>query len=397
MIDTGLLKGDLESLKSKLKFRHSSVDLDYLSELVSKRSNLTRESEELKNKRNEISKKIGIARSTNQKADELLMKAASFAKEISSMEHNLSEINSEYKQLIDQIPNICDEDVPLGEDESSNVVVKMWGDELIKKDGKSHDELLKTNYLDSERAAKISGARFAVLRNRAATLERELANFMIREHISKGYEEISIPFLVKEKAMFNSGQLPKFKEDAYSFDAFYLIPTGEVSLVNLYSNEILDEKMLSKKLVCYSPCFRKESGSYGKDTKGLIRLHQFSKVELVKIVKPEESDNELDSLVADAESILQKLKLPYRVVLKCRGDTGFTASKTFDLEVWMPSQNKFREISSCSNTRDFQSRRSSIKFRRGKKNEYAHLLNGSGLAVGRTIAAIVENYQITND
>lgn len=402
MLDTKYIRNNIENIKKLFKAKRCNVDLDEFIKLDNRRVSLIKEIEELKNRKNIISKEIGILKSKNKdKNDDDNVSSKLFA-ESYELSNKIKSIDTELSCIIDNIkaqslsmPNIFDEIVPEGSSEEDNIVVKEWGTKPNIVNPLSHDELLsKEGTLESERAVKVSGSRFVVLRDKAATLERYLTNFMLEEHTKRGYEEFSLPILVKEESMLNSGQLPKFSEDAYkTTDGMYIIPTAEVALVNLYSKELFDSQELPKKLMAHTSCFRKESGSYGKDTKGLIRLHQFFKVELFKIVSSEDSNKELKELVLDAENILQKLGLAYRVVLKCKGDTGFTASITYDLEVWMPSQNRYREISSCSNTLSFQSKRASIKFKKDNKKEYVHLINGSGLAIGRTLAALIENNQ----
>jgi len=297
------------------------------------------------------------------------------------------------------VPNIPHESVPLGKDETENVEVRKWGEprqfDFVPMNHWDIGEMLEI--IDFERASKIAGARFSLLKGLGAKLERSLMNFMLDLNTSKGYKEVFPPLIVNRESMRGTGQLPKFTHELFviSDPEFYLIPTAEVPVTNIHRNEILSEKDLPIYYTAYTPCFRREAGSYGKDVRGLIRQHQFNKVELVKFVKPEDSYNELESLTKDAEDILQKLGLPYRVVALCTGDLGFAASKTYDLEVWLPGQQKYREISSCSNFTDFQARRANIRFKReGKKGtEFVHTLNGSGLAIGRTLIAILENYQ----
>lgn len=379
---------NLDNLKKKLRDRGSSLDVDEIYEKMREKNRILSEVEEKKNRKNIVSKEIGIKSREGAISKELLEEASLLSLEIKNQSEELESLDRVVNDLLLQVPNICEDEVPLGKGEENNIEIRKWGS-IGLLDGLSHEEL--TEGIDSARAVKISGSRFVVLKDKAAELERELANFMLRSNKAKGYREISVPLLVKSEAMFNSGQFPKFKEDAYSTnDDLHLIPTSEVALVNLFSKELLEKNIY---LTSFSNCFRRESGSYGKDTKGLIRLHQFPKVELVKIVKPSQSSRELELLVNDAEDILKLLEIPYRVVLKCVGDTSFTATKSYDLEVWMPSQKKYREISSCSNTKDFQSRRASIKILENGKKEYAHILNGSGVAVGRALAALIENSQ----
>ena len=319
---------------------------------------------------------------------------------IKKLEKELSAGNENLNEIVMRIPNLCDESIPVGLDETENREVRTWGE--IPDFGfkpKAHFEIgAELGILDLERAAKMSGARFVLLKGLGSRLERALINFMLDLHTQKhGYEEVLPPFLVNSATMTATGQLPKFEQDLFKVQGWdlYMIPTAEVPVTNIHSNETLAEKELPKKYVAYTPCFRSEAGSHGKDTRGIIRQHQFDKVELVKLTTPENSNNELESLLANAEEVLRLLKLPYRVVILCSGDLGFSATKTYDIEVWMPAQNKYREISSCSNFLNFQARRGGIRYRPAgkKKSELVHTLNGSGLAVGRTLAAILENCQ----
>ena len=396
MLNTKFVRENIDKLEDIFKNRNVEIDISAYKSLDIERRTLVQEVEALKQERNELSIKVGQMKSKGGDVSEILEGTSVVSNKIKQLDAILSELDEKTHFFASIMPNICDEDVPIGRTEDENVEVKKWG-EPRKFDFKvkSHEDILESlDMLDSKRASKMSGSRFIAMKGKGARLERSLINFMLDEHEKKDYIEISPPILVNEDAMFNSGQLPKFRDDAFiTTNHTFLIPTGEVPLVNLHAKEIFNEKDLPIKYTAFTPCFRKEAGSYGKDTKGLIRLHQFGKVELVQIVKPEDSEQSLQTMLGDAESILQKLNLPYRVVLKCTGDTGFTAVKTYDIEVWMPSQGKYREISSCSNTKDFQSRRAGIKFKRDNKTEFVHFLNGSGLAVGRTIAALVENYQ----
>ncbi|MGC8852437.1 MAG: serine--tRNA ligase, partial [Hydrogenobacter sp.] len=317
---------------------------------------------------------------------------------IEELETKLSFVESDMRNLMLRIPNIPHESVPIGEDEKDNVEVRRYGTPReFNFEPKPHWEIgEKLDILDFERGAKLSGSRFTVLKNMGAKLERALINFMLDMHAKKGYMEVLPPHLVKPEVLEGTGQLPKFEEELYKCerDNLYLIPTAEVPLTNLFRDEILREDQLPIYLMSYTPCYRREAGAYGKDIRGIIRQHQFDKVELVKIVKPEDSYEELEKLTQDAEDILKALELPYRVVLLCSGDLGFSSAKTYDIEVWFPSQNRYREVSSCSNCEDFQARRMNMRFKDSQgRNRYVHTLNGSGLAVGRTLAAILENYQ----
>jgi len=399
MIELRLLEKDFENTANKLKLK--GVDENLLSEikkLFEKKKELKREIETLQNKRNTLSKEIGkLIKENKEKAEEIKKEVSEIKKEIDLLNEKLKEIENELNNKALNIPNIPDSDVPIGKDENDNVEIKRVG-EIPKFDFeiKSHDELGKElNWLDFERGVKLAKSRFTVLKNEAARLERALINFFLDHNKEYGFEEVYVPFLVNSETMTATGQLPKFKEDLFKVEEedLYLIPTAEVPLTNLFRDEIISDLDKPIKLTAYTPCFRKEAGSYGKDTKGIIRQHQFDKVELVAITKPEDSDKVFEEMVECASKALEKLNLPYRQVMLCTGDLGFSAAKTIDLEVWIPSQNRYREISSISNTRDFQARRGKIRYKDGKKNRLAHTLNGSSLAVGRTLVAIMENYQ----
>jgi len=400
MIDLKLLEKDFENIAKKLKLK--SIDENILKEikiLFENKKKIQIELEQYQNQRNILSKQIGILIKDGKKE-----KAEEIKKEVSEIKNKIEELNSKLKQIEENlyskalnIPNIPDDDVPIGKDENDNVEIKRIG-EIPKFDFeiKSHDELgEKLGWLDFQKGVKLAKSRFTVLKNEAARIERALINFFLDHNRTYGFEEVYVPFLVNSETMTATGQLPKFKNDLFKIEGedLYLIPTAEVPLTNLFRNEIIDNLDKPIKLTSYTPCFRKEAGSYGKDTKGIIRQHQFDKVELVAITKPEESDEIFEEMVECASKALEKLELPYRQVMLCTGDLGFSAAKTIDLEVWIPSQNKYREISSISNTRDFQARRGKIRFKDGKKNRLVHTLNGSSLAVGRTLVAIMENHQ----
>jgi seryl-tRNA synthetase len=335
----------------------------------------------------------------NLRQKEINCQSKDIGNKIKEFDDRLRETEEKQEALISQLPNIPLENVPVGKDEKSNKEIMKWGEPgTFQYEPKPHWEIgPELGMMDFERASKMSGARFVVLSDRIARLERALINFMLDYQTEKnGYSEINIPYLVKRDTMFATGQLPKFEEEAYKTtpDDMFLIPTAEVFLAGMHKDEILEESELPKKYCAYSACFRREAGSYGKDVRGMIRVHQFDKVELVKYTKPEDSFNELEKLTNDAESILRELDLPYRKILLCTGDMGFGAAKTYDLEVWLPSYKSYKEISSCSNDTDFQARRANIRYRnKENKLEYLHTLNGSGLAVGRTLVAILENYQ----
>ena len=357
------------------------------------------EVESLKSKKNEASSLIGKLKREKKDASDLVSEMQEINENIKRLDEELTKVEERLTYLLYRIPNKLHSSVPFGKDEDENVEIRKWG-EPRKFDFpiKTHDELgVELDILDFERGAKLSGSRIKVYKKQAAKLERALINFMLDTHEKEGFTEIMTPKLAKREIMTGTGQLPKFEDDMYKIEGeeLFLIPTAEVTLTNLYNQEILEEEELPKYFCGFTACFRKEAGAGGKDLKGLIRQHQFNKVEMVKLVHPKNSYDELEHMVNCAENILQQLKLPYRVITLCSGDLGFSAAKTYDVEVWVPSQNKYREISSCSNTEDFQARRAMIKYRskEDKKSYFVHTLNGSGLAVGRTVVAIMENYQ----
>ncbi len=369
-----------------------------LVEIDERRRNLQQEVDALRAERNRLSKQIGQYKREGHDPSQLLAEVQEISEKVREAESLLKKIEGEWKVKLLLLPNLPHESVPVGKDEEDNQEVKRWGKiPAFEFQPRPHWEIGEgLGIIDFERAAKIASSRFVVLWKAGAMLERALINFMLDVHIQKhGYTEIFPPFLVNTQAMIGTGQLPKFYEDLYHCqDDLHLIPTAEVPVTNLHSGEILREEELPLRYVAYSACFRREAGSYGKDVRGLIRQHQFNKVELVKFTRPEDSYQELETLLQDAEEILQLLELPYRVVVLCTGDLGFAAAKTYDIEVWIPSQNRYREISSCSNFEDFQARRANIRYRlRSGGLGYVHTLNGSGLAVGRTLVAILENYQ----
>lgn len=375
------------------------LNLGQFLEMEDRRRQLLREVEELRNKRNVVSEEIGRLKREKKDAPALLNEMKGVSEKIKELDETLREIEEKETIFLRYIPNIPHESVPVGKDETENVMVRTWGEPReFDFPPLNHWDIAEThNIIDFDRASKIAGARFSLMKGYGARLERSLMNFMLDSNTSKGYTEVFPPILVNRESMTGTGQLPKFEAELFRIadPEFYLIPTAEVPVTNIHRNEILSESDLPIYYTAYTPCFRREAGSYGKDTRGLIRQHQFNKVELVKFVKPEDSYNELERLTNDAEDILQRLGLPYRVVALCTGDLGFSAAKTYDLEVWLPGQQKYREISSCSNFEDFQARRANIRFKReGKKGtEFVHTLNGSGLAIGRTVVAILENYQ----
>jgi seryl-tRNA synthetase len=400
MIDLKLLERDFENVTKKLKLKGINENLlKEIKQLFSKKKELKTRLDKLFEKRNMLSKQIGnlVKEGKKQEAENLKKEVAALKEEIEKLNTKSKQIETELENKALNIPNIPDDDVPIGKDENDNVEIKRWG-KIPEFDFeiKPHDELgEKLNWLDFKKGVKLAKSRFTVLKSDAARLERALINFLIEHNREYGFEEVYVPFIVNRETMTATGQLPKFEEDLFKIEGeeLYLIPTAEVPLTNLFRDEIIEDLSKPVKLTAYTPCFRKEAGSYGKDTKGIIRQHQFDKVELVAITRPEESDKMFEEMVECASRALEKLNLPYRQVMLCTGDLGFSAAKTIDLEVWIPSQNRYREISSVSNTRDFQARRGKIRFKDGKKNRLVHTLNGSSLAVGRTLVAIMENYQ----
>ena len=400
MLDLKFVRSNLDLVSDMLKDRGYDLDLSRFQSLDEKRRSILASLEELRHRRNKVSDQIAVMKKAGEDTSSLISEMKTVSKEIKEIEAELPEIIDQLNQLLMLVPNIPHESVVVGKRADDNPVVRTWG----KIRDFDHDPLPhweigeRLNILDFSRAAKIAGSRFSLQRGLGAALERALINFMLDIHTKHhGYIETLPPFLVNSVSMTGTGQLPKFREDLFKVDGWdlFLIPTAEVPVTNIHRDEILSFDELPIRYVSYTPCFRSEAGSYGKDTRGLIRQHQFNKVELVKFCCPEDSDQELESLTADAEEILQRLELPYRVVSLCTGDLGFSAAKTYDIEVWLPAQQLFREISSCSNFTDFQARRTNIRFRRkrGGGTELAHTLNGSGLAVGRTLVAILENYQ----
>jgi seryl-tRNA synthetase len=403
MIDIKLVKKEPERVKELLSRRDEAyvAKVDELLAVDSERRALITKVEELKAKRNKLSKEIGKLFKEGKREEGLKLKeeVERTSERIVSLEKELAETERKFERLILSIPNLPHPSVPVGEDEEDNVVLRYWGEKPeFSFEPLPHWDIAKgLDILDFERATKLAGSRFVIYKKWGAKLERALINFMLDLHTNEhGYEEIIPPFLVNTKTMTGTGQLPKFEEDLYKIkdEDLWLIPTAEVPLTNIHAGEIIPEKELPKYYTAYTPCFRKEAGSHGKDVRGIMRLHQFNKVELVKIVHPDTSYEELEKLVREAEKVLQLLGLHYRVVELCTGDLGFSAAKTYDIEVWIPSQNRYREISSCSNCEDFQARRAKIRFRdKDGKVRLVHTLNGSGLAVGRTVIAILEQYQ----
>ncbi|MDA8154940.1 MAG: serine--tRNA ligase [Actinomycetota bacterium] len=399
MLDPKLVRENPEKIKQELQKRNQEFDFGPFLEIEKQRLSLVRESDELRENRNKVSEEIAALKRRKQDASTLIEQMQGVATRIKELEERQKNTEQKAREFLLALPNIPHESTPVGKDETENVEVRKWGQPReFDFPALNHWDIAEVlGIIDFDRAAKIAGARFAVMRGAGARLERALMNFMLDLNTSKGYTEVFPPILVNAESMTGTGQLPKFEMELFKTadPLFYLIPTAEVPVTNLHRQEILEEEKLPIKYTAYTPCFRREAGSYGKDTRGLIRQHQFNKVEMVKFVKPEVSYNELEALTNDAEDILRKLELPYRVMALCTGDIGFSSAKTYDLEVWLPGQGKYREISSCSNFEDFQARRADIRFRRtGKKGtEYVHTLNGSGLAIGRTVVAILENYQ----
>lgn len=400
MLDIKFIREHTEEVRQNLKNRHAQVDLDALLEADARRRELLGQVEAMKNRRNDVTKEISVLKRNKENADEKIAAMKELGDEIAVLDGKVKEAEEQMLAVQLMIPNMCHPSVPVGNDDSDNPEVRKWGDVMtFDFEAKNHWEIGEhLGILDAERAGKVAGSRFYFYLGAGARLERAVYNFMLDMHTEvDGYTEVIPPYIVNRDSMLGTGQLPKFYEDMFRIEGqeMFMIPTAEVPLTNYYRGEIIDGNKLPVYLTAMTPCFRAEAGSAGRDTRGLIRQHQFHKVEMVKYVAPETSYDELDKLTNNAEAVLQALKLPYHVVCLCTGDIGFSAAKTFDVEVWFPAQGKYREISSCSNTEDFQARRANIRFRRDAKSkpEYVHTLNGSGLAVGRTVAAILENYQ----
>ncbi len=401
MIDPKIIRDDIESVRKLLEKRNmaGAVDVDELKAIDEERRTLSLKSDELRERRNTLSKTIGQLKSQGKNAEDAMKEVQSISDEIKKFSDRLDELNEKFKDLHLSIPNMLDKSVPEGKDDKDNVVVREWGKKPeFSFTPKPHYEIgTDLGILDFERGVKLAGARFYVYRGLAASLERAIINFMLDLHTKEnGYTETFGPFIVNDESMTGTGQYPKFKDEYYRMerDGLSLIPTAEVTLTNIYRDEILEAENLPIYLTMQSSCFRREAGAAGRDTRGLVRVHQFQKVELVKFVEPETSFDELEKLTANAEEVLKRLGLHYRVVLLCSGDVSASSTKTYDLEVWMPGLNRYMEISSCSNFLDYQARRAMIRYKKkGEKPAYLHTLNGSGLAAGRTMAAIMENYQ----
>jgi seryl-tRNA synthetase len=412
MIDIQLLRKDLDTVAARLADRKFILDKDTFISLESDRKKVQSRSEELQAKRNQLAKAVGMKKGKGEDASAEIAESTLVNQELQALTEKLTVVQAQLNDFLLNIPNMAHESVPIGKEESSNQEVLRWGKiPTFDFPIKDHVDLATPLGLDFDSAVKLTGSRFAVMHGQIARLHRALAQFMLDNHIQIGYHEVAVPFIVNAESMRGTGQLPKFEADLFkvprkvggddqdesveaAYENFYLIPTAEVPVTNLMRDTITPAEQLPKKFVAHTPCFRSEAGSYGRDTRGMIRQHQFEKVELVQITKPEASMAALEELTAHAEAILQKLELPYRKVLLCTGDMGFGSIKTYDLEVWLPAQNTYREISSCSNMGDFQARRMQARFKTGQdKPELVHTLNGSGLAVGRTGVAILENYQ----
>ncbi|KLU62099.1 serine--tRNA ligase [Peptococcaceae bacterium CEB3] len=399
MLDLKFVRSHPDAVKEALRKRNASVSLDEFLQKEEERRKLLFQVENLKSRRNSVSEEVGRLKKKGGSAEDLILEMRQVGQTIKELEEKLGGIEREMETVLYELPNIPHESVPVGPDETANVEIRSWGvPRKFEFTPRAHYEIgERLDILDFARAAKVTGARFTFYKGLGAKLERALISFMLDKHTAKGYLEILPPYMVHRNSMIGTGQLPKFEEDAFKVAGteYFLIPTAEVPVTNLYRDEILDGQKLPLYHCAYSACFRSEAGSAGRDTRGLIRQHQFNKVELVKFSLPEESYSELEKLTRDAEAILRELGLPYRVMALSTGDLSFSSAKTYDLEVWLPSFNLYREISSCSNFEDFQARRANIRFRREAKGkpEYVHTLNGSGLAIGRTVAAVLENYQ----
>ncbi|MDH5359590.1 MAG: serine--tRNA ligase [Gammaproteobacteria bacterium] len=401
MLDPKLLRSDLDGVAAQLKKRGYDLDTQRISELEAERKELQVKTEDLQSERNSSSKAIGQAKAKGEDAQPLFDKVAAIKQELERCEGRLSALQEELDTILMGVPNLPHESVPEGRNEEDNVELRKWGEpRVFDFEPKDHVDVgAAIGGLDFETAAKLTGSRFAVMTGPIARLHRALLQFMLDTHTGEhGYMETYVPFLVNADSLRGTGQLPKFEEDLFKLQGeqeYYLIPTAEVPVTNIVRDEILDAGSMPRRFVAHTPCFRSEAGSYGRDTRGMIRQHQFEKVELVQVVQPQESYAALDALTGHAETILQKLGLPYRLMSLCAGDMGFSAAKTYDLEVWLPAQDTYREISSCSNFEDFQARRMKARWRNPEtgKPELVHTLNGSGLAVGRTLVAVLENYQ----
>ncbi|MGD8416563.1 MAG: serine--tRNA ligase [Pseudomonadales bacterium] len=400
MLDSKLLRTDPEAVRARLKVKGFDFDVERFAALEAERRVLQTETESLQNERNSKSRAIGKAKAAGEDIAPLVAEVGDLGARLDRAKARFGELQDELSAFLSGVPNLPDASVPEGADEDDNVEVDRWGrPPEFNFTPKDHVDLTAGGWLDFEAAAKVSGSRFVVMRGPLVRLHRALTQFMIDTHVTEhGYQEVYVPYIVNADSLRGTGQLPKFREDQFHLEGehdYYLVPTAEVPVTNLYRDEIIDADALPIRHVCHTPCFRSEAGSYGKDTRGMIRQHQFEKVELVHIVRPEDSWAALEELTENARTILKKLELPFRTVILCGGDLGFSAAKTYDLEVWLPGQDRYREISSCSNMLDFQARRMQARYRNPDtgKPELVHTLNGSGLAVGRTLVAVLENYQ----
>lgn len=405
MLDPKLLRTEINSVTTALAKRNGyKLDVAVFDKLENRRKELQTKSETLQAEKNNLSKNIGKAKAAGDDVNALMAQVNSMGDELNTMQDELKQVQAELENFLLLVPNMPDDGVPPGKDEADNIEVRRWGaPKVFEYTARDHVDLGETlGMLDFETAAKITGSRFVVMKNGLARMHRALIQFMLDTHtLQHGYQEVYVPYMVNADSLRGTGQLPKFEEDLFKLSGeqqYYLIPTAEVPVTNIVRDSILEDKELPVKYVCHTPCFRSEAGSYGRDTRGMIRQHQFEKVELVQLVRPQDSMAALEGLTADAEKILQLLELPYRTIVLCGGDMGFSSAKTYDIEVWLPAQDTYREISSCSNFKDFQARRLQARWRNleTKKPELLHTLNGSGLAVGRTLVAIIENYQNGN-
>ena len=389
MIDINFLRADPEKVRDLLKIKNYDLNIDLFIDIDSERKTLQVSVEDLKSQKNNLSKEFGELKKNDQDTSELSNQLKEIKKRLEEKEDSLNTILSSLRDFLLDIPNIPHKDVEPGTSEEENKIIRAFGD-IQKKDSIDHLDI--SSDVDIESAVKIAGSRFAVLNNDIAKLQRALISFMLDIAEKNGYEERYVPYIANSKSLIGTGQLPKFEDDLFKVsDDLYLIPTAEVPLTNLFGDSLIEKDSLPAKVTSHTPCFRSEAGSYGKDTRGLIRQHQFEKVEIVQVVHPDESEAALEELLNNAEEVLQLLELPYQVVQLCGGDLGFSSSKTYDIEVWLPSQNKYREISSCSNFTDFQARRANIKYKTQDGNNFVHTINGSGLAVGRCLIALIEN------
>lgn len=400
MLEIKWIRNNLDEVKTFLKNRYNDFDVDRIVALDEEKRKILAETENLKAQRNEGSRKVAEAKATGKDATDLMEELRELGQRVKDIDAAVGKLDEELQALLLQVPNRPHDSVPVGKDENDNVEIRKWGTpKKFDFDPQAHWDIgEKLGILDFEKGVSLSQSRFTVLRGLGARLERALINFMLDLHtMHHGYREIQPPFMVNSQTMLGTGQLPKFAEDLYKCENedLWLIPTAEVPLTNLHAGEIIPEEQLPLYYTAYTPCFRKEAGSYGRDVRGMMRQHQFDKVEMVKLCKPENSYDELEKLTNNAEEVLQKLEIPYRVICLCTGDMGFGASKTYDIEVWLPFQDKYREISSCSNCEDFQARRMGTRYKPtdGGKPRYVHTLNGSGIAIGRTLIAVLENYQ----